>query len=412
MSTLILKDEDSPLSKKYLDDPTAFLDVVIRECDDSIFDEQDVVLMILNNDEIENEIKKEYITKLKTKISSLHLVGDNSIWSAIIENGCVNCSEETISEYYDFSGQIDEYLVKFINDSSELPDFSTLDDENDDLFQAFAKCVELNNDKYERVILSFGWKFVDFEIDGITDEKMMILINRDIISLNKETLISMRAIYPGVLAPFIEHNIDDYISLIDDSLFSKDELLHVLSSGVNDKRKIALLKRTTDPVSIKNRKYSIRIKEYILTNNLDRKDFPYLFGYYSKFENRIKTIVLSLAFDNLDYILSHADEVDLELCDEIIQTQRISNQKRVEILIAIFDRISKEDAERFLYQVGKGEFNKIFDLSTRPVFEYNTQNETILQAFKENKWIRDYTVKNGKMRILRYHNRERERKVV
>lgn len=406
MSTLVFKKMDSPLAQKMSKNMDSFLSVVIDECENEICDDPEIVLYILNNDSLSAEYKNTYIQRLKTLISDLSLVQDKSLWKPIVSNRAVALSEKNVFEYF-IENNLDNIIIDFINDSSLMLDFSNVNEhyisQKKKLFHAFVNSPRLSDNAFRRVVPSFMERFDDFSYSGITTPKMRVLISEKIIQMNENSLEFMREKYPDLLDIYIEQNIDEYVELIDASLFSQEELLSVLSMNVSDDQKLILLKMSNTPISVQGKTYSDQIKEHIFLNNLFLGDIPFLYSSYSEHNERIQDLIFGYACNKTETIKTTIENIDKRLMDRLLRATEIDQDLRTELLIAYFDHLNSKEISSYLALLGKAEFTKIFDLSSRPRFENTALNEKLLCRFKERKWISGFTQNNSYISIQRRH---------
>ena len=404
-STLIFKHPDSPLANKVSGDMETFMTVVLDECEDKISDEHEIVLEILNNDSIQINQKEAYIERLHTIINDLSLVMDKELWRTIVEKKKVVFSEKTIVDYYMNTKVLDDTVVSFINDSSEVLDFSTLSNDYDsikrELFDRFVKRQALSDKAYEHSVVSFGESFEDFNIDGISIPKMQILIDHSIIRMNEASLLFMRDHYPELMGYYIEQNIDEYVKIIDEEMFSSDELIEILSKDIPDEYKIALLHFSSDPISIQDKNYSESVQAHILINNLFSDDLPVLYSLYSQQSPTIQRVVYNYAANNIADIIEKPNIIDKPLKDELIRSINITQNQKVALLIADLPNLSREEVLGYLNIVGKEEFAKVFDSYARPRFEDNEQNRKLLDGFISHDWIYEYYLEGDYLKIRR-----------
>lgn len=404
-STLIFRNKQCALAKKMKDNTTEYLNVVLAECQQRINDDQSIALEILNDASADLEQKKAYIGYLQTTISDITLVKDRDLWPDLMAAGVIACTEKNVIEYYLNGHKLDEAVIKLINSAASALDFSNLDKAFDEhkkgLFIEMIQCAGINDDIYEKMITTFGCHCKVFSYEGISNEKMHILINHSVIRMNKETLEFVRDKYPRLLEFYIRRNIDEYVNIVDNELFSLDELLSILSMDVNNKHKIALLKLTSEPISIKGKNYPISVQEHILLRNRFDDDIPYLYSIYSQQAPSIQRIVFNIACQDIESVIGDSDNVDRKLVDELMRSVDIEIDSRIKLLLAAFSHLRREDIEAYLEIVGKEEFCRVFDSSTRPRYEDTTENRSLLDAFVNRGWLYDYTPENGSLRVRR-----------
>lgn len=405
-TTLIWQNKETPLAKKIKKDMEVYLRIIFAECGNSINDDEVVAIGILNDEGLDVQIRKEYAKMLKTKISELTALKNTESWSFFVQEGVIAFSEENVIKYYQKQGKLDSILIKFINNAPSFLDFSKIkkisNEEKEKMFNDITVCKELNNEKYERALISFHLCYTNFSFAGIPDDKMKILIENNIIRMNEQILVFIRSTYPKITDFFIRENIIAYVDMMKPGLFSQKELLSVLSMDVEEENKLKLLAFSTTPISIIDKNYTLLVREYILKNNLDANDLSKLFETYSQLEPEIQKIVLANAETHMSEIIEDPNNVDRSLKNDIIALHSVTNGIKEKMILADFSNLDQETAVKYLSQIGKVEYGRIFTPKAKPRFEDTPDNRAILDKFIENGWIHEYYSDSGFLKIRRH----------
>ena len=80
------------------------------------------------------------------------------------------------------------------------------------------RCESINNEAYSQILTSLDYCYDCFDIEDISDDKILILINEKIIKMTNDNLLFIRSNYTGQLDQFININIDSYIEIINDNI--------------------------------------------------------------------------------------------------------------------------------------------------------------------------------------------------
>lgn len=404
--TLVLLDASLPLAKKANDNIDAFLNVVLSECDGRITDDQPIIVNILNNEFVSDQNKLTYIERLETQLDELEVISNKGLWSSLVSRGIVAVTEKNISDYFDNSGLLDDAIIDLINTStSDHLDFSAYEESSskdlDDLQDAFVLCDKLDNEVYEHIVNSFKKKYITFDLTGVSSEKMKVLINNSLIEMNPENIEFMRKEYPDKTNSFIQQEIATYVKMMNTSLINHDELLSVLSMDIDDKYKLALLQYDQSPISLFDIVCSPKVQLHILRNNLDSSDFSKLFEGYTAFDYRVRKLILQLAEENVEKVISISISVDRSLLDALLRSDHIPKPKKIELLIANMPAMDKQDMNDYLILLGEELFATIFDSTARPHFEDTQQSIDLLEAFKKRGWIFEYYRESEGFKIRR-----------
>ncbi len=406
-STLILSTPNSSLAKKILCNINTYIDIIISECENTISDDLNIVLQILNNASLENNQAIAYIEKLETNISNLSSVQKNYLWPMLIKRGIVDFSAQNIIEYYICSKKLDEYIINWINKSYKSNQTIKLVFSESDvsqniqgkIFDEIIKCKDLDNNAYIDIIVALNRHYDKFLVDDIPTDKIQLLIENNIITMNYDSLIFIRKKYPDSVNFYIEHNIDGYVKIIDNNLFAVDELKNVLSMNVDDEYKLSLLKWAKLPISIQKEEYSDKIKEYILSHNLSKDDLPYLCSSYSQLKTELQKEIINNGTTYISYIKNNLDTTDEILIDDLMKSTIINQENKNSLLLSILPNLDKDKASVYLSLVGNNDFVDIFNSDTDILFPNTSINKNILNIFIEKKWIKGYKIENKSIRI-------------
>ncbi|EKK5512478.1 hypothetical protein PN809_004361, partial [Enterobacter hormaechei] len=135
--TLVMSQPDSPLASYVNNHISDYLDMVLSSCDGSIVDDEAIVLSVLNNEEITDEQKGQYINSLQTFVTSLSEVESESLWSSLLDKDRAICSEGNIVSYFEHVDGLDGSLIEFINRTDTELDFKKIDLEDEQRIKLF-----------------------------------------------------------------------------------------------------------------------------------------------------------------------------------------------------------------------------------------------------------------------------------
>lgn len=386
---------DSAITKYIEKNMAQYIDVILQMCEGCIMDNETAAVTILNNSDITKEQKEKYIQCLNTVISRMVQVEDSSLWGRLLDNDSVDYSEENIFVYFEKQKgtEIDHTLASFINRHDMILDFSDYncaEESKEQLFISFISCNDIDNAKYGGLLLSFMLNFKKFSKSGISDEKIDILIKIHIIQMTKENLAFMRDKYPDHVLNFINGNIDQYVDIMDDEIFSFQELSEVLKCNVSDEIKIQLMSFTNQAISIINEHYSTKVCIYILENNFLKSDLPELLQSYDNWDKEMQAKIYALALTYISDIIADPQNISSQLKNRLLYSRELNIESRIDLLIAMLSDLDMEYVKPVLAEWGFDDYIKIFDNRSRPRFEISPISKKILEAFKKKRWIQNY----------------------
>lgn len=403
--TLLCSRPDSAITQYINQNINAYFDVILKISDGMICDDENVAITILNNSDLTIEHKHSYISALRTTIISIKEITDGSLWSLLLDADIVEYSECNIMDYFN-AVKLNESVITYINRCTIDLDFSKTEYDEDTkgkLFDSVVVCESIENSKYEQILVSLDFYYDDFDITEISDDKIAILIGNNIIRMTSKNLEFLREKYPDRNYNFILKNIEQYVDIMNDDLFSQDELLEILTWDISDELKIKLLEFSNEEISVVGKDYSTAVCLYILKNNLMESDLMVLF---SSFENWIDSIQIKIFDYAVQYIESIIDEpkaVSEKLKNDLIRSDRLNRDLKVDLLISMMPDLDESLIKEVLTLLDLTDYLKIFDTRSRPKFEINDENEKLLTAFKDNRLIASYenSEKEGYYKIIR-----------
>lgn len=390
--TLMTSHPDSALTQYINWNINEYIDVVIDMCDGEVYDDENIVLDLLNNDDLTLEHKQSYISVLETIITNINDIEDTTLWTSLLNADKVKYSESNLMDCFNTLGLTDN-VISYINSFNIDLDFSKYEcDENNkaQLFDSITMCNAVDNSKYKQILLSLRFKYTDFHCVEISDDKITILIDTKIIQMTEDNLKFIRLNYHKQLFHFIHANIKEYIEIMTDSLLEQEELLEILDWDISDEQKIKLLELTDSEISIINKNYSVAVALYILKNNHDDSDLPKLLSSYEDWDDSIKDIISNYAAKDIESIIENPSDVSKKLIINLFHSNKITRDDKIDLFISLMPSLNIECIKGLLELLGLKNYLRIFESHSRPRFTINDKNEKLLQALKENNLIVDY----------------------
>ncbi len=267
--TLLFSHPDSAITQYVNQNINEYFDVILQMCGGTILDDENVAIAALNNPDLTVEHKHSYISALQTTIIFIKDIADNALWSPLLDADIVQYSVDNIMECFN-ALKLNESVILYINRCNIELDFSKI--EFDDtikvkLFDSVIICDSIENSKYEQILVSLDFYYDNFDIANISNDKIEILIDTNIIRMTVDNLKFLRKNYPNQTSHFIHKNIESYADIMSSELLLQSELLEVLAMDISDELKIKLLEFTDNEISIIGMSYSPAVCLHILNNN-------------------------------------------------------------------------------------------------------------------------------------------------
>ncbi len=391
--TILLSNASTPLYQNIYRNIEQYMTVVLENCDNSITDAEIAVIEIINNPTIDEGIKKSYIEKLNNKLSDLSKIDTSSMWSYLLDRRKIEYTAENIITYFSQYGELDESVLGFIDSEEAIKlDYSNGIAENikDKFFDKIIVCEQISNNKYLEILTSLDFYYDSFDISGLQDSKLKVLIDINIVRMTPLNLEFLRTTYPNNLMYFINKNIIDYTNLQTDTSIVSDanEILSVLELDIDDSQKEKLSMIVDTPISIQNNKYSILFKKHILTNKLDINDIPYLIENYDTLVDLQETVLIILS-GHVKEVKINADKLSLNLLEALIKNTHFIHDDNVELFISQISNMNRVQIKKFLKLLDSSELSILLDKKPART-KVSSSNEKILKAFTANGLIKSY----------------------
>lgn len=388
---------ESPIYGYVKSNIAEYFEIVFKVCDGKIEDDETTIVNVLNDDSISDEIKKSYVALLSNVVLDISQIKDHKLWTVLLEQKKLHFSENNL--YYCFVEykSLTPLLVSYINGYGGIIDISSISIETDEqfkskIFGAAIKCFELSDAKYGQILSSTAIVCdASFDIFDVPTSKMNVLIDNGIIRMSKGCLISIRNKYKDVLFHFIRQNVAEYVDMMSSDVFILAELIEMLSWDIEDNYKITLLGFTNEKISVIDKNYTERVLSIILKNHFVLEDLPYLLQAYDSYNEDIRMIIFDLSVKNYARVLGCASNLTELFIKELLSGNRIDDNKKIELFIALLQTISVEQAKIYALILNRTDLASALDSSKRPKILYNTQNENVLEQYKQRGWIYAYS---------------------
>lgn len=390
--TIMASHPDSALTQYISQNINEYIDVVIEMCDGKVYDDENIVLDLLNNDDLTLDHKQSYISVLETIITNINDIEDTTLWTSLLNADKVQYSESNLINCFN-TLELAENVISYINRCNIDLDFSKYECDEDikaQLFDSIVICNDIDNSKYKQMLLSLGFIYNNFHFAEISKDKITILIDTNIIHMTENNLKFVRLNYHEQLYHFIRANIEEYIEIMTWNLLEQEELLEILNWDISDEQKIKLLELTDSEISIINKNYSNSVTIHILKKNFDETDLPKLFSSYEYWDNSIKDIISNYAANYIDSIIADSNDVSKKLIFDLLHSNKIIRDDKINLFISIMPTLNIESIKETFYILNLKNYLKIFESHSRPRFKINDENEKLLLSLKENSLIDDY----------------------
>lgn len=312
----ILEDKRLNIMKKYIyNNFEVYIDGIYDNLEEQNNDE-DVILNILNNDDINDNIKTKIIVKETTKLKDLSKAS-SEYYECILNNDLIDYNWKNVIHVYNYVEDIPERLANIINAIESIQCVDLLDNQNNFL-------VDLINNKYislktlEKSINSFDCKISNLEkIDfNYNFDKLKMIIINNILEFTVDNFNYIKCQSIDLLVLFININKEYYVNNcvdfniedITNELIKNSELGEDIKSTLFENE---VIKNTMININLLfelafNNKYSLRNDDsnnIIFSSNIeDNKKYCYLNKIKEEINNDIINDYLCIINSEFEFI--------------------------------------------------------------------------------------------------------------
>lgn len=209
------------LKKRAEEEKSLLVSSVLDGVEGRLRDGANCVIWVINDDDIDIERRREYVKRLSgVELSDLSKVAEPALRTLLMECGLVVSSADNIVGYFKDCGmRIDNALSALVNKKSVPPtltaEFVKQQGVDQELFLlAFLKCCEIDLSILKALVGQYGYildALVDRELD---DKRVLVLIESGSLSLNVDSLYTLRGYYDHLVVDFALSDIDGYLDLV------------------------------------------------------------------------------------------------------------------------------------------------------------------------------------------------------
>ena len=414
--TAVFSNSNQPLMKYVDGNINDFIsDIVVTN--DVVQDCSEIAIEVLNREDVSAELKEQYIKLLLEPFESLERINEKQ-WITILAYGKVICNPEEILRFFNRFGLTDK-LVDFINNQSESINYAAYEGEDtlDKFFNACMKKADIEDGRYKEIIQQTGKVIGSFKTTGLGYEKVRILVEESLIKMNSQNLQFVRQHYPETVPLFVESDVEGYLEISQGINFIVNEALILIGDqkiGIGDRQKI--VDRITNMISVRKYDYDAGIIKYILINNYDEKDMPYLIENYRKYPGELQEVIYqklkkSTATIKNNIVVIAGDE---ELLYRLFEDTGISVADKVALLDVLISDKKDIDLVRFIQKMGFPNMIKIVsgDATRLPRISNGAEEKAVLNFLKKHNYIDGYSIdeETGTIKVNRKKKLVRKKK--
>jgi hypothetical protein len=305
---------------------------------ENITENENIISELLNNQELEDELKNKIIAKQVNYIKDINSIDEFNIKEYLLKNNKIYISWKNVFGYYKETSEkaFDETLITFLNleeNYSILSEYLLETGEEDKSFiDEFSLEIiyaqELSLESYKALCKSISNRYDSLDINRIKTQNLTCLIDLNKMNMTVENIDALRVGHKPLSTRLIENSQGNFFSIFYELTLDDTDILMLLNSTVfTVKNKIELIESIDENIIIGNASLSNIVAELII-------------------ENRIS-------------LSSEA----IEACFK----SQISSITKFRIINNYFDKLSDAKVKEFVESLGE-EYARIFIKQNKPVF--------------------------------------------
>lgn len=253
----------------------------------SIEENENAIILILNNKEIDDSYKVDYLSRQKNKVNLSKI--EEIFWDIALKANIVKPNWLNIEKYISIEAnkELNSNIVDYISkNSSELNQQKTkgvISDSTDStLFVKLVGGNKLPFDSYKLISKSFNRVFGGIDLSALQPERMKFLIENVCIKLNDYNFVMIQDNFPDLLFKLLLYNKSEYLLNINSYSTNANTVTSILKSEkLSISEKITIIESLPTSIFEKNSTLANLICTLLNSANKILGDLSYVLGLMS-----------------------------------------------------------------------------------------------------------------------------------
>ena len=395
----ILDMPECPLSQRVIENIETYAAVILHENSARFNDDESAVINFLNCEELADEFKIEYIQRMDTAIDDINSIESRNLWFELIKQYRLNYTWENIADYFaslsmDTDGLTPE-LASFIDSSTKALhwNFSALNERIGkeaaiQLRRAVLSNTAISLERYKSALSSMTFKYKDFPITNIPNDRMKIVLQLEIVPMTVENVAVIRRNYSQLWNDFVIYtDPGKLLELIESGeiKLSNEELSTLLEdSRITIETALSLVDTSEEAISIDGKSYPPLVKAKIIGKCFDPDEASILLQSFGQEDSQVCAAFLQYAKDHADLIAATSESI---------------RHIPIEVYAICLNDFTVLQAESLRSYLPNENFEIVCTKNKKPKFPDTTENRKILNYFMNQHWISSYKIQDGFIRV-------------
>lgn len=328
---------------------------------EKIYDDENILVELLNNEKVSDDLKLEIIKKQETLISNISEIEDSKLWKNLFEENKVKVDWNNILYYYQHYNEIDESLIKYFNiiENAKILSSTKINSKTDfmknskfdillveELLEKILLLNEIEINSYNQLIKSDGYLYPNLDISTLNEEKIIEIVKVGKLQLSIQNFNRLKEYTKEQHIKLIEKNIDGFLEKYDEYKLDDKDILKILeSSNITKKIKMEIIQKL-DYELITNKSIGILI--------------------YGVMDKKIKYTI-----DFLESLIKNLNTTEMQVNVIVEQNQYLSEDEFIQLLNLL-----------------NNEYSDIIKLDgKKPLLKSNYYNKKLIEILKERNFI-------------------------
>lgn len=364
--TTILNSDCKPLKRYIQQFLSDYLERVFLKLPNNTNESEETLLLLLNNETLDYNIKVKILQRQQTKIQSITDIEDSLIDYELFKNNKIESKWENVITHYDcmVEKNIDDALIEFLNIEENYKALNQQNiDRKDEDVRDFTQKLILSNllsiDAYKALIIKTPYYWDSINFSSIDNDKVEWLIENKL-ELTKDNLNILREHFSSMSIKLIERKCQELIKEYDELELSIDDHIKILQSQIIDQS----------------------IKEYIIV----RINSEWIIE-----NNELKSEIEDTLYKSSKQILKY------QVLDAIVSFSN-NNEKRLHLIYNHMEGLDNEQIRNLIEKIG-GKYKDIFEFKRQKNFDYSPTKESVFKALESRGMINSQKFNRDKNKI-------------
>jgi hypothetical protein len=240
---------------KYINvDINTYIQYAFLEIETNTQESEKIITELLNNKNLEENLKEKIIKQQETKINDINLI-NKELWNVLISNNKLQASWINASLYYDYSDGLSDELIEYLDIKENALELSKTRvgvkycERNKEFKRKFLKGIILTNsfalESYESLIKNIGYWYDDLDISSLDEEKILLLIRHNIIQFKKVCFDALKEYTDTLHISLIEKFADELLEKFAEFEFDASDIIDIIrSENIKNPIKQALIEKS------------------------------------------------------------------------------------------------------------------------------------------------------------------------